>query len=396
MSQSAVPLPYFDPAVLRIITLMWFITFIFANLIGRPARTLLTLTGIAIAVAAVVALLGVVRGFEKSLLDLYQGRGIDIMVQQAGRLQMTSSVLPESLAPRIEVVEGVAAVHPALFEVLSLIPDDMVGVVIQGWPPASEPIRRLKWVDGGPFTQPDARQVMVGTRLAAALNVKVGDQTELLDGEPFEVVGIFESTNVFDSGAMFAPLQSLQDLMLRDGEVTLFAVVAKDQKPEALRELASRLQAVAPKIEASVADDVAQRSSEIRVARSFAWLTSAIALMIGSVGMLNTMMMAVFERTREIAMLRALGWKRRRVMAMILGESTLICLVAAVVGIVLAIVVVHFLSQMPAAGRLVAGDISLSIMLQGMLLAIVLGILGGIYPAWSAAKLAPVEGLRHD
>lgn len=375
---------------------MWFITFIFANLIGRPARTLLTLTGIAIAVAAVVALLGVVRGFEKSLLDLYQGRGIDIMVQQAGRLQMTSSVLPESLGDRIAAVDGVAAVHPALFEVLSLIQDDMVGVVVQGWPPDSESIRRLNFVEGGPFTQPDARQVMVGTRLAAALNVKVGDKTDLLDGEAFEVVGIFESNNVFDSGAMFAPLQSLQDLMLRDDEVTLFAVVAKDQKLDALRDLASRIQSAAPKIEASVADDVAQRSSEIRVARSFAWLTSAIALMIGSVGMLNTMMMAVFERTREIAMLRALGWKRRRVIAMILGESTLISLVAAMIGIVLAIVVVQVLSQMPAAGRLVAGDISISVMLQGLLLALVLGILGGIYPAWSAARLAPVEGLRHD
>jgi putative ABC transport system permease protein len=375
---------------------MWFITFIFANLVGRPARTLLTLTGIAIAVAAVVALLGVVRGFEKSLLDLYQGRGIDIMVQQAGRLQMTSSVLPESLGASIAAVDGVTEVHPALFEVVSLIEDDMVGVVIQGWPPDSEPIRRLKWVDGGPFTLPDARQVMVGTRLAAALNVKVGDKTDLLDGEAFEVVGIFESNNVFDSGAMFAPLQSLQDLMLRDDEVTLFAVVAKDQKLDALRDLASRIQAAAPKIEASVADDVAQRSSEIRVARSFAWLTSAIALMIGSVGMLNTMMMAVFERTREIAMLRALGWKRRRVIAMILGESTLISLVAAIIGIVLAIVVVQVLSQMPAAGRLVAGDISISVMLQGLLLALVLGILGGIYPAWSAARLAPVEGLRHD
>jgi putative ABC transport system permease protein len=375
---------------------MWFITFIFANLLGRPARSLLTLTGIAIAVAAVVALLGVVRGFEKSLLDLYQGRGIDIMVQQAGRLQMTSSVLPEELGQQIGAVDGVDKVYPALFEVMSLIKDDMMGVVIQGWPPGSEPVQRLQWVDGGPFTEPDARQVMVGTRLAAALNVKVGDKTDLIDGEPFEVVGVFESTNVFDSGAMFAPLRSLQELMLRRGEVTLFAVVATDQSPEAMRDLALRLQSVAPKIEASVAEDVAQRSSEIRVARSFAWLTSAIALMIGSVGMLNTMMMAVFERTREIAMLRALGWKRRRVIAMILGESTCISIVAAIVGIVLAIVVVRLLSQMPAAGRLVSSDISLGVMLQGLLLAVVLGILGGIYPAWSAAKLAPVEGLRHD
>jgi putative ABC transport system permease protein len=375
---------------------MWFITFIVANLVGRPARSLLTLSGIAIAVAAVVALLGVVRGFERSLLELYQGRGIDVMVQQAGRLQMTSSVLSENLLADIESTEGVAEVYPALIEVLSLLKDDMMGVVVQGWPPDSEPIRRLKWVTGGPYSDAEAREVLVGERLAAAMNVKVGDTTELIEGEPFEVVGIFESANVFDSGSMFVPIRPLQKLMFRQGEVTMFAVVAESQDPEALRGLAERLRGVAPKVEADVADDVARRSTEIRVARSFAWLTSMIAVMIGSVGMLNTMMMAVFERTREIAMLRALGWRRRRVIAMVLGESTLLCLAGAAVGIAVAVVLVKVLAQMPAAGRLVAGDISAGVMFQGLVLALLLGLIGGLYPAWTAARLAPVEGLRHD
>lgn len=375
---------------------MWFITFIFANLLGRPARSLLTLSGIAIAVTAVVALLGVVRGFETSLLQLYQGRGIDVIVQQAGRLQLTSSALPEQLGQELAAVEGVAAVYPALIEVLSLLEDDLLGVVVQGWPPESEPVRRLDLVSGTRFSDPQARQVVVGARLAAAMNLNLGDTTELIEGESLEVVGIFDSSNVFDNGSMFTPLATLQQLMFRDGEVTMFAVVGEDRSPEALRHVAERLTQSGTNLAAEVAEDVAQRSTEIRVARSFAWLTSAIALTIGSVGMLNTMMMAVFERTREIAMLRAIGWRRRRVMAMVLGESTVLCVIGAIVGIAAGVLLVRVLAEVPAAGRLVAGEVSVDVMLQGFVLALLLGLLGGIYPAWSAAKLAPVEGLRHD
>lgn len=376
---------------------MWFLTVIFANLRGRPARSFLTLSGIAVAVAAVVSLLGVVRGFERSLLELYQGRGVDVMVQQAGRLQMTSSVLPESIEETIAAVDGVVAVHPSLIEVLSLIQDDLMGVVVQGWAPDSGPVQKLKLLDGTLFSGPEAREVIVGQRLAAALAVTSGGTVELLEEEPFRVVGVFESGNVFDSGSMFVPLRSLQKLMFREGEVTMFAVVAERRDPESLRDLAARIRmGVDGKVEAEPADDLARRSTEIRVARSFAWLTSVIAVTIGSIGMLNTMMMAVFERTREIAMLRALGWRRRRVIAMILGEATLLSVAGAAIGVLASILFVRFLASLPASGRLVAGDLPVAAMGQGVLLALLLGLIGGLYPAWSAARLTPVEGLRHD
>ncbi|TVQ02962.1 MAG: ABC transporter permease [Planctomycetaceae bacterium] len=376
---------------------MWFLTVIFANLRGRPARSLLTLSGIAVAVAAVVSLLGVVRGFERSLLELHQGRGVDVMVQQAGRLQMTSSVLRESIGETISAVNGVVAVHPSLIEVLSLIQDDLMGVVVQGWSPDSGPVQKLKLLDGALFSGPEAREVIVGQRLASALGVAVGGTVELLEGEPFRVVGVFESGNVFDSGSMFVPLRSLQRLMFREGEVTMFAVVAERRDPESLRDLAARIRlGVDGKVEAEPADDLARRSTEIRVARSFAWLTSVIAVTIGSIGMLNTMMMAVFERTREIAMLRALGWRRRRVIAMILGEATLLSVAGAAIGVLASILFVRFLASLPASGRLVSGDLPVAAMGQGVLLALLLGLIGGLYPAWSAARLTPVEGLRHD
>jgi putative ABC transport system permease protein len=372
------------------------IPFVLANLRGRPARSLLTLSGVAVAVAAVVSLLGIVRGFEASLLDLYEQRGIDLLVHQSGRVQMTSSVLEESLGPQIAEVDGVAEVYPSLIDVLSLLDNDMMGVPVQGWPDGSLPIQQLEIGEGRRFTAEDERPVLLGARLAAAAGKKPGDELELLDGESFRVVGIFETYNVFDSGSIVTRLSDLQELLFREGEVTLFAVVASERSPESLQSLAQRLDSLRNGIDASAVRDLAESSSEIKVARSFAWVTSSIALVIGSIGMLNTLMMSVFERTREIAMLRALGWRRRRIVTLILGEATLLCGAGAIVGIGFAIISVRVLSQMPAAGRLVAGDISWDVMLQGFVLAILLGLLGGLYPAWSAARVPPVEGLRHD
>lgn len=374
---------------------MWFVTFIFANLWGRPARSLLTLSGVAVAVAAVVSLTGVVRGFEKSLLDLYEQRGVDLIVHQAGRVQMIQSVLPESMGTELAAVAGVAKVYPSLLEVISLSENDITGVTIQGWPADSVPLEELKIVQGRMFETSDQRPVVLGSRLAAALDIQPGDSIELLEGESFIVTGVFESFNVFESGSMATRLSDLQELMLREGEVTMFGVVA-DEGVESIARLGQMIRQQHAGIEANPVSELAEKSSEIKMARGFAWVTSTIALVIGSIGMLNTLMMAVFERTREIAMLRALGWKRRRIVAAILGEATVLCLGGAVLGTAVAAFAIELLSRVPAAERVVSGDLSLDVILQGFAVAILLGLIGGLYPAWKAARMVPVEGLRHD
>lgn len=375
---------------------MWFITFILANLRGRPARSLLTLSGVAVAVAAVVSLVGIVRGFENSLLQLYEERGVDILVHQAGRVQMTASVLPEVLEERIQQVPGVATVDPSLLDVLSLLEGDLMGIAIQGWPVGSLPLQQMKIVNGRMFTADDRRVILIGARLAAATGKKPGDMMELLDGEAFKVLGVFDTQNVFDNGSIVTRLDDLQSLLLRENEVTLFAVTTDQPSNDQLQKISADIVAVQAGIEASPVRDIAEKSAEIRMARSFAWLTSTIALLIGSIGMLNTLMMSVFERTKEIAMLRALGWRRRRIVTLVLGEALVLCCAGAVLGIIIAVVGVQMLSNLPAAGRMVSGEISWQVMMQGFLIAIGLGLLGGLYPAWSAARLPPVEGLRHD
>ena len=135
---------------------------------------------------------------------------------------------------------------------------------------------------------------------------------------------------------------------------------------------------------------------QLKLANAMAWLTSSIALLIGGIFMLNTMVMSVFERTREIGILRAIGWRPRRIMRMILMESILLSLTGGVIGTGVAIGMTPFISRLPAVGGLIRSDISLSVVLQGFVIALLVGLLGAAYPAYRGASLMPTEAIRHE
>jgi len=130
---------------------------------------------------------------------------------------------------------------------------------------------------------------------------------------------------------------------------------------------------------------------------SASWAISILAIVIGGVGVINTMIMTVFERTREIGVLKAVGWRNSRILGMILGESIVLTLIAAVVGIVVGIVGVEvLLSFTPTFGELIKPVLTLDTLLRAFGVAFLVGVIGGLYPAYRASRLAPTEALRYE
>lgn len=400
---------------------MGFTALVVANIIGRWSRSLLTVGGVAVAVGAVVALVGISRGFEDSLRELYNSRGIDLIVLQAGKVAQQSSSLPADLAERIGALPEVARVSPLIHDIVSF--QNVIGVSLQGLPIDSFVLsnydvvmgRRLATEDEGPpanevaqETPPTSEQegvrggILVGQRLAETLGKRVGDTLEVLEGAPFRIVGVFHSYNQFENSAIIMPLRAMQRLMLREGEATAMFVVGTAHDAATLERIKQRILEfndtleLTSDLDVSLAREFAENTPEIKMVRSMAWTTSSIALIVGAIGMLNTMLTAVFERTREIAMMRAIGWRRSRVMWLILWESVILSLVGAVAGVLLAQVLLWNLSQLPASGRIVSGRLSPQVVAQGLAIALSVGLLGGLGPALRAARMLPVEGLRHD
>jgi putative ABC transport system permease protein len=136
--------------------------------------------------------------------------------------------------------------------------------------------------------------------------------------------------------------------------------------------------------------------SDFRVLEDLVRQISILAVFIGGVGMLNTMLMSVLERTREIGVLRALGWRRRYVLGMILRESLLLGVVGGVGGIVLGFGLGKLLALAPGWFGAMAPVYTPRLFVQAIALALLAGAMGGLYPAWRATRMRPVEALRYE
>ena len=283
---------------------MRFGTLVVKNLVRRPLRSALTAAAIAVAIGAVVALVGVAGGFEKTFLRLYESTNVDlIVVQTRGKQQQLAGTLDESLGDKIAQIPGVKTILTSLSDMVAIEEAGSMGVVMQGWPPESANFNHIHIATGRTLTKADTKHVLLGSILAKNLEKGVGDSVELLEKERFTVVGIFETDNTFQNGSLVVPLAELQRLMSKPGQVTGFSVCLTDSNDKVLlQEVRQKIESLGKRITASPTREHVETITEIKVAKGMAWLTSTIALVIGLFGLTNTAVMSVsraHERTRN-------------------------------------------------------------------------------------------------
>ena len=212
---------------------------------------------------------------------------------------------------------GVERVDSMLVDVVPFEKPYLPAVYVLGWSPDSPMLDDLRMTGGRKLQQGDKWPVLLGSLLANSLQKHVGDKVRI-EGADWEVVGIYESYNMFENGAAIVKLSDLQERMGKEDKATTFLVKLADgpNKNASIDQLCRQIEDLKNEkgeslgIIAKPTQDHIKSNLELRVAEAMSWATSAIALIIGVIGMLNTMMMSVFERTREIGTLRAVGWRR--------------------------------------------------------------------------------------
>ncbi|HXR38337.1 MAG TPA: FtsX-like permease family protein [Terracidiphilus sp.] len=371
-----------------------FARFACKNLLRRRLRTLLTLCGIGMAIGAFVTLVGFSRSFEREWQRLYSSSGIDIAV--VDKNFMNTSV-NESLIDKLRAVPAVAQAHPMIFNIMDITPE--VNALIFGWHQDSFEFDSLTFNSGGRFHDGKA-EIIVGEVLARNLNKKVGDTVEL-QGSSFTIAGIFHGGTALVAGALIMPIDQLQQLSSLQGKVSGFHVrlrpaPAGESPQHYMKRAQAQIEAALPGLNAQAAADRASNNQFVDLAHAVAWGTSCIALLMGILGIANTMAMSVFERTREIGILRAIGWKTWRVMMLIQIEASVLGLVGGILGIGIGVGALHLLATLPQTASVVSSSFSWIHLVEALVISVISGLIAGAYPAWRGSHLSPVEALHYD
>jgi putative ABC transport system permease protein len=355
------------------------------NLLRRPMRTLLTSSGVAIGVGLIVALLSISAGVERTAGDLIHLGRADFGLFQSGVSDATRSLLPVGLEQKVAGDPGVASTA-RIFLLVTTVQGRQSSLVF-GLAPDEFPAQRLTLLSG------DRSGALVGDAGAKSFAVAPGS-TIVVDGKPFRVSGIFHSGDRFEDQGVVLPLPAVQRLAKRPGEVTTIAVTARlGHRPQ---DVASRLEkryGITAIVEPGQAVKVDTSS---RLVLDVGWVISVLALIVGGIGVTNTMAMSVLERVREIGILRAVGWTGRRIAALIVSEAVGIALVALALGLGLGLLAANMFTTRTGLSSLVSPRFTAGVFAWGLAFALGVGIAGAIYPAWRALRLSPIEALRRE
>ena len=390
---------------------MYFVTFIAKNLTRRPVRTALTILGLAVAVGGVIALLGISHNVSRSVETAFERRRVDLIVQQAGKSTGLNSDFRDYLVEQARQLPGVEQVAEGIVNLIDVTRESGYTdqVMILGWRPDNFGFDDLEILAGRRLQAGDRHKVMLGSTLAGNLKKAAGDTVVFGRDDKdnpenrYEVVGVFKSPVIFEEGGAILSMEDARELT--GMRVTGFSVRVKKSRPdstEEVDEVRRRIEALrdpedpSVRLTAQPPGSYVTTLSHLKLVRAIAWLVSAVGLLIGVIGMLNTMVMSVVERTQEIGILRAVGWPPGRVVRMILGESVLLGLAAALVGTGGAVAASYVLTLFPQVNGFIEGGVAPVVIAEGLALTVLIGLLGGAYPAIRAARLLPTEAIRHD
>lgn len=379
------------------------------NIARRKLRTGLTILGIVIGVFA-LTVMGALAEKLNVLVDggdeYFRTRVFVFDEGAASGFQASSRPITRDIVEQIERLQGVQRATPVLQTLLDPdeiggfdIPELLTGIEPETWYDPSVDLR----VDAGRLLEANERGVtVIGADLAERYDKRVGDSFQIRD-RTFQVVGVLERTLTFPDKIAYVPLRDAQEIYVenvpqgfdyRTDELATQIEVFPDDLARA-DSVAAAIEADVPGVRTVTPDQVAAQIGQASVVFNLIIVgASVIAVIVGGLSVINTMVMTVSERVREIGVKKAVGARTRSILAEFIAEATLLGAIGGLVGLSAGALLVLVLNAQTAGSGTTVFLITPMLLLRSFVFATVLGALAGIYPAFRAARLDPVQALR--
>jgi ABC-type antimicrobial peptide transport system permease subunit len=365
---------------------------VFKNLWRRKARSALTMGGIAIGVSVIALLVVFGQGISAQMNAFITRSGAEISVMQGGIADMSFSTIAQDAGEEIANLPGVEWVSGVSYNFVEVEGQRIFTVF--GMELQTGNLQRLRLISG---RMPAAQGEVLLGRLASELLEKQPGDTLRIQEHTLSICGIYDAGPGLENGGAILSLPDAQRIFKREGQVSLLQVKVRPESQDQIDAIARSIEQHFPELVAYRASEFAQHTPDIQTLQSVAGAVSMIGVLAGALGTMNTMLMSVHERTREIGTLRALGWRKRRVLGLILAEGLVLSLMGGLLGVAIGAGLAYLLGRVPElAGVVAIESISSQAVLSGLLVALGLGLLGALYPAWRAARMHPIDALRYE
>ncbi len=379
------------------------------NISSRKLRSWLTVIGVVIGVAAIVALTSVSRSLELSIKQEFEGFGSDkITIYGKGGVPGFGTGLNRRDVEAVESAKGLGYVAPFLTKSAKVkFKEDTNSLVLFGMPPGiSERLfedMSLDFSEGSSF-ESDSKKAVIGPRVAYDLfgrDLGVKSKIEI-EGEKFEVAGILEPVgNPSDDSQVYLPLGAMRELFGdEDGVSLIWAKVDEgadvDEAAEKITESLKRVRSEESFTVVTPEQLLEQLGTVLGILQAVLVGIAGISLIVGSVGIASSMYTSVAERTRDIGVMKAIGASSREITSIFLIEAGLVGLVGGAIGVFMGFGIAKVISF----GAAKAGFTFLKIFVEpqfvaiGLAFAVAVGLASGFLPARQAARLKPVDALR--
>jgi putative ABC transport system permease protein len=364
------------------------------NIVRTPLRSFFTLFSVSLIIMLYTVLTSIGNSFTKQISTVLERQNIDIVIQAKYAATPMTSIIDDKTVNAIVHLDNILTYDSLLIGRKRLY--DQSPIFILGVSDFNVFARHLGFnIIQGNALQHKGREIVIGKRMAELYHLNTGDEVALSSGKKYMVSGIFSSWLNFLNSGIISSLEEAQKLMHKPGKTSIVFLTLDDTTKTA--ETIHKINEMFPDMRAIESQQLPDYMGSIKNIFYFSKIVSVMTLLISIAVLLNTFIMAISERTKEIGILNAIGWSRHMIVLIFLVESLLLSFGGGLIGYISSYpVMLILLNKFANISMYIPQSPSLDILLNVMIMSFLIGVFSALFPALYGTKINIAKAIRHE